>query len=652
MFRMRPRAVAIALALLAIATLLLLADWGPADSGTVSRSVSWLARGPASALSILAVGAVFSQRSRWKPMKAFVVDERNQLLREFTLDPSCTLTYEQIVGAGALEASERPVKVAKYHAQTVRGGALGLIMLTDGPAAADQIEFVRELLVDIQGKFESTVRARLEAARRYEDELYRTRRDLEEGQVALQARSRAVAGIMDCVTAARSKMAVDAEAVHAQVRDFEGRESQLRDDRRALDEMSQQIEGLRGSLDARASDVDAREAKAREKHEGLDSREEGVRLRDAEVSGREGRLTEREAAVQRQADENARQVADISARETALAVEAERIERSRGEIDAQQSELAKLRETLDARAARDREEETLRAQEYEDWRVTLESERKILRQQKESFQKERADLRAEMAAHSQRLAEREREIAAREAKVISDIEFLGRREEEIRLREVAAEEARKDMEEQKAGLEAAQNEWGQRVADFDARQQRLRLEETRLAEESARKQQIHEASGAELEERREAVGREADARAQSVLAMRAEIDRKDQEARAREDRLSSLQESLRRHEEILVQERANQQAMARQSELQRLEADQARFKIGTENARLREELEALRNSAGGKGTESSPMRDWLLRDLAVREKAVSDRETWLRAKERELEMRAKKIELLEQESAA
>src|SRR3989440_9351038 len=77
--------------------------------------------------------AMFAQRQRWRPAKAFLVDERGKMLREFTLDPSCQVTYDQAVQAGVLDAVGKTIKGTKYHRQTGRGDALGGGPLAHGP---------------------------------------------------------------------------------------------------------------------------------------------------------------------------------------------------------------------------------------------------------------------------------------------------------------------------------------------------------------------------------------------------------------------------------------------------------------------------------------------------------------------------------------
>ena len=130
-------------------------------------------------IGVFLVVAMFAQRARWRPAKAFLVDERGQMLREFTLDPSCQVTYDQAVGAGVLDA------VAKYHGQTVRGDALAVVLLAYGPVTAEQVGFAREMLVQVQDKFEDAVKQRLEEVRSQEATLQAEAKSVEERQHAL-----------------------------------------------------------------------------------------------------------------------------------------------------------------------------------------------------------------------------------------------------------------------------------------------------------------------------------------------------------------------------------------------------------------------------------------------------------------------------------
>src|SRR2546428_2219244 len=119
-------------------------------------------------IGILLGVAMFAQRQRWRPAKAFLVDDSGRMLREFTLDSACLVTYDQAVQAGILDAVEKPIKVAKYHGQTVRGDALAVRRLPARPRTPRPHEEPRRVLVQIQDKFEDAVKQRLEEARAQE----------------------------------------------------------------------------------------------------------------------------------------------------------------------------------------------------------------------------------------------------------------------------------------------------------------------------------------------------------------------------------------------------------------------------------------------------------------------------------------------------
>src|SRR5207245_111809 len=76
-------------------------------------------------IGILLGVAMFAQRQRWRPAKAFLVDDSGRMLREFTLDPACQVTYDQAVQAGILDAVDKPG----------RGGGRRGRSSNDGPAS-------------------------------------------------------------------------------------------------------------------------------------------------------------------------------------------------------------------------------------------------------------------------------------------------------------------------------------------------------------------------------------------------------------------------------------------------------------------------------------------------------------------------------------
>src|SRR5256712_11827986 len=112
-------------------------------------------------IGILLGVAMFAQRQRWRPAKAFLVDDSGRMLREFTLDPACQVTYDQAVQAGILDAVDKPIKITKYHGQTVRGDALAVLRPAYGPAPRGQGEVALGTVVHSQDKFEDGVKQRL-----------------------------------------------------------------------------------------------------------------------------------------------------------------------------------------------------------------------------------------------------------------------------------------------------------------------------------------------------------------------------------------------------------------------------------------------------------------------------------------------------------
>src|SRR3989441_10528915 len=101
-------------------------------------------------IGILLGVAMFAQRQRWRPAKAFLVDDNSRMIREFTLDPSCQVTYDQAVQAGILGAVDKPIKGAKYHGHAGRGDGLGGVLLAYGPVALAHVDFARGRLDQIQ----------------------------------------------------------------------------------------------------------------------------------------------------------------------------------------------------------------------------------------------------------------------------------------------------------------------------------------------------------------------------------------------------------------------------------------------------------------------------------------------------------------------
>src|SRR5437762_13203593 len=102
------------------------------------------------------------------------------MLRVFTLEPACQVTYGQVFEAGILDATDKPIKIQKYHGQTVRGDALAVALLAYGPVSPEQVEFAREMLVQVQDKFEDAIKQRLEGVRQEEGRREARQKELDE----------------------------------------------------------------------------------------------------------------------------------------------------------------------------------------------------------------------------------------------------------------------------------------------------------------------------------------------------------------------------------------------------------------------------------------------------------------------------------------
>src|SRR3990170_1890530 len=143
---------------------------------------------------------------RWKPAKAFLLDERSALVHEFALDPACGVTFQDAFAAQAFVALGAPVRVGRYHAQTVRANGLSLTVVAHGPPEGDEVELLRRLLAEVQGRFEDRVKDRLALARREEARLAAQAADV-------RARVRGVAGLQEAIAVAHARIAGEAAAL-------------------------------------------------------------------------------------------------------------------------------------------------------------------------------------------------------------------------------------------------------------------------------------------------------------------------------------------------------------------------------------------------------------------------------------------------------
>lgn len=514
--------------------------------------------------------AMVVQRSRWRPAKAFLVDEYGQLLREFTLDPACRVTYDEVVHAGVLDAQEEPIKVARYHALTVAGDALAVVLLAYGPVTREQIDFAREMLVNIQDKFDERVRARLEDARTLEAQVEIDARAAETERGAITARSKALAGVLDAVTAAQTKLASDMTLLRSRLLDVEDREARLRHDRDAVEKLSQE-------LSVRSASIETREREAEELFTDATTRSKTVKAREKSVAATESTFAERQkTADQREAELAARDAAlsekalELETRAKVLGEAEARLEATKTTGEALAKENEGLRAFLDARSAQVQSQEAEVAsrmaslKELEERWGPIEAE--ISRREAEVTSREetvraQAEASEARAIHADETMKAAREIDARAVEERRAVEvrakeidersaLMDRREADLgRLEGELAGRARalKAREERVDGLET---DLKARLASMDERAAKLVADETRANQERQeidKRTRMLNAFNAKVTEDRDRL----EAWQQALDARNAELGRRVAEVTEREDRLGSREKEVAAREEAL-----------------------------------------------------------------------------------------------------
>ncbi len=370
-------------------------------------------------IGFLMVVAMFVQRRRWRPAKAFLVDERGQLLREFSLDPSCAVTYDQAKQAGALDAVDKDVRVSKYHARAVHGDMLSLIMLAVGPANIEEVEFARGMLVSIQDKLEDQVKARVQEARTEEAAVEEARTREDEERTDLQTRARVFGDMVNAFTIARSKLNRDSEKLGGLDADLREREAQLAGERTALEAREAEAETQRTDLEKTAADL--------ETHRGE------LQATEDRLGQRESVLAPREQDLERRLEEIAKQESDLGGHQADLATGQAKLAADLDDYRAKAEQAVKLQEELaDERKALDElsvqighEEEALRTKTAE-----VEAHAHEVATTSERLQNRMAELEPRERA----IETSESEIAAREAALGPREDVLSTRERDFRTR--------------------------------------------------------------------------------------------------------------------------------------------------------------------------------------------------------------------------
>ncbi len=546
-------------------------------------------------LVLAVVVGVFVQRARWRPTKAFLVDEKRQMLREFTLDRTCDVTFEQVVGAGALDAVDKAVKVSKYHAQTVRGDALAITLLAYGPVTAEQIEFAREMLVNVQDKFEDRVKARLDEARGAETGLAEREASLAGARAQFDARSRAFSELVDATNTARSKMAEEAALLHISANAVTQREAELGALSSELNGKSEELAALNASLDARSRDVGTLEADVQRRSQDLDARESRLAPVEAEAARRESAVADREAKVGSVEQTLAAKTADLEAK-------------------------ARTIEQRESAWARDR--------------LSLDQARDAFEAQRRDFESRSSEIEEALRRARATLEEQEKALAVRQTQVAEDVaKFDAVRTEKMQFiasKDIELEARQHTLNETEGAIRTQAEANAKQLADLAAREEAHEIEGDRLerlrTELEGRKEEL-QASSAALEVRTRALH---DLEAKNAAAFR-----------TWQETMESQQRVLKEERDALDQETHDQRAAIAQKKVE-LDAflrgaseREAQARAAIESAMRMEDRAKAREVAADEATGAATVLkeqltidraalDRASADLAARERAIVD----------------------------
>ena len=597
---------------------------------------------------ILLVVGMIAQRARWRPAKAFLVDDRRRLIREFTLDPRCEVTYKQTLEAGALDAVEKAVKVEKYHAQTVRGDAMAVCLLAYGPVSMEQVEFAREMLVNVQDKFDEGVKIRLQAARTAEDNLEGANRELQEKWDALRARSRAFAGAVDATTETMSKLEHEASSIRKKVANFTQWEDRLSQQEQVMARELQELAGLKTSLDKRAQGLERAEASLveREKSLGAERQEldsakqefesewreksESIAAKEIEIESKEESLLDKEQKLQSQAEEHTLRLSQLKSQEADLEDETEKIKKAHGELAFREAESQKTSKALEAKAASILELEARKAEEFRSWQENMESQQVLLRQQQDAFDLEIKEQQEALENRMREIEKHEVNLNEQRFNIQNDQSRLDHAKDELARYENDVKKAMQAATEAQAAAEIAKKATDERAAEFEQRERALREEATRLSDEFAKRADMLKSAEAELASKQALIDNDASARVQKIGERETELNKltKSLEARSREiaDReaaIAAAQSSLKEREDRLARDEADLEATIKQLEAREIDFTQASVRHADESGRLREETEAFRQSLAAKEAELKSEQERLVRESAALQDTLS-----------------------------
>jgi chromosome segregation ATPase/regulation of enolase protein 1 (concanavalin A-like superfamily) len=590
-------------------------------------------------IGVFVVVAMLAQRARWRPAKAFLVDEKDQMLREFTLDPSCRVTYAQAVQAGILDAVEKPVKVLKYHGQTVRGDAMAVVLLAYGPITLEQVEFAREMLVQVQDKFEDAVKQRLEDARTREAELDAKANELDRRGGEIETRTGELRATQEEIDRIRLKIDADQTMIRTADEDLKIRESRLLEERQALDAIAQDVEATRAGFDSRATQVQESEARLNEKTNAIGVRESAVVASEASLNERSqgiAREEERLAAAREHLSADAssiQQRADaIEAREAQVRKDSEDLDAARQRFEAEQKDLLEFKRSVDSRVA-----DVVKAE------VEAAGKAGELKAREERLAPVEAEL-AERESVARQAEERARgERAGAEASLVD----LAARSDDLEAREVALTEDRVIVEEARASLESDRREFQDRTAHFEEELRRRREDLDGQAREIG-EQQLRIASD------RETFEQSRNEKNQAILSKEIEVEAREQSLLEKEEAVrSQAEENARRFAELTNREES--------LEIESAKLDKDRVELGTRKGELADQARELDRKAVHLREEESrradELRTWqttlesqqaLLREQkdTFEQEAAAARDSWA---DRVMRLERRETKALEQE---
>jgi len=243
---------------------------------------------------------------RWRPAKAFLLDERGTLVHEFALDPACAVTVQEAIAAGARFTEGAAVRVGRYHAQTVRTNGALLVVVSQAPAEPEGIELTRQLLLWTRATLAETVKDRLELARTEEARLEAERRRLAALAADVGARARGVAGFHEAASAVQIRIAAEASALATRSASLVAGEASVADREAALARRE-------AELQAKAAESESRIARDRAEFEAWRAREATALEAASTELAAKSQATDEKAAV------NEERLAALEANARALA---------------------------------------------------------------------------------------------------------------------------------------------------------------------------------------------------------------------------------------------------------------------------------------------------------------------------------------------